>query len=78
MSTQESELVRFLGVLDDVGCLRHVVLIGSWAEFLYRQAGMLEGFEPNIKTMAASQTVSRGRSSPGGRAEASLSVDICV
>lgn len=51
MSTQERELVRFLRLLDGLGCLQHVILIGSWAEFLYEKAGLLEGFEPNIKTM---------------------------
>ena len=51
MSTQEHEFVRFLRLLDEAGCLRHVILIGSWAEFVYERTGMLMGFEPNIKTM---------------------------
>lgn len=51
MNMQESELIRFLSMLDEIGCLEHVVLIGSWAEFLYERSNMLEGFEPNIKTM---------------------------
>ena len=51
MNTQERELVRFLGVLDEAGCLPHVVLIGSWAELLFDRCGLLDGFEPNIKTM---------------------------
>ena len=51
MNTQERELVRFLRLLDGLGCLRHVMLIGSWAELLYERAGLLKGFEPSIKTM---------------------------
>jgi hypothetical protein len=51
MNTQERELVRFLRLLDGLGCLEHVMLIGSWAELLYERAGLLEGFEPSIKTM---------------------------
>ena len=27
------------------------MLIGSWAELLYERAGLIEGFEPSIKTM---------------------------
>ena len=26
----------------------HVILVGSWAEFAYREAGLLDGFNPNI------------------------------
>ena len=51
MNTQERELVRFLRLLDGLGCLQHAMLIGSWAELLYERAGLLEGFEPSIKTM---------------------------
>lgn len=51
MNTQERELVRFLRVLDEEGCLPHVILVGSWAELLYERCGLLEGFKPNIKTM---------------------------
>ena len=32
MNAQERELIRFLRLLDRLGCLRHVMLIGSWAE----------------------------------------------
>ena len=51
MSTQEDEFVRFLSLLNEVGCLEHVVLIGSWAEYLYERVSLLEGFESNIKSM---------------------------
>ena len=51
MSSQADELVRFLRVMDEAGCLEHVVLIGSWAEYVWWHAGLLEGFRPNIRTL---------------------------
>jgi hypothetical protein len=51
MNTQTHEFVRFLKLLSDNDCLKHVVLVGSWAEHLYYECGVLKGFEPNIKTM---------------------------
>ena len=51
MNTQQKEFVRFIKLLDDNDCLQDVVVVGSWAEFLYREAGLLQGFEPNIRTL---------------------------
>ena len=51
MSTQEHELTRFLKLLDEAGALDHVVLIGSWAEYLYERADALEEFESNTRTL---------------------------
>lgn len=51
MSKQSQELIKFLSLLQSCGCLEHVVLIGSWAEFLYGETKALPDFEPNIKTM---------------------------
>ena len=51
MNTQTREFARFLKLLSDNDCLKHVVLVGSWAEYLYYECGVLKGFEPNIKTM---------------------------
>ena len=31
--------------------LKHIVIIGSWAEYLYHKAGILPGFSPNLRTM---------------------------
>ena len=31
--------------------MRHVILVGSWAEFVYRESGLIEGFAPNIRTL---------------------------
>lgn len=51
MSIQEHEFTRFIKLLDATGCLKHVILVGSWAEYLFRKLGILEGFEPNIRTL---------------------------
>ena len=51
MSIQQKEFIKFTKLLDDNDCLEHVILIGSWAEFLYRELGVLDGFETNIKTL---------------------------
>ena len=51
MNNQQQAFAKVLDLLEDAGCLRHVVLVGSWAEFVYREAGVLPGFEPNIKTL---------------------------
>lgn len=51
MSIQQKEFIRFIKLLADNDCLEYVILIGSWAEFLYRELGILQKFEPNIKTL---------------------------
>lgn len=42
---------RFLNLLEDEGCLKDVMVIGSWAEYLYGEAGVIEGSVPSLKTM---------------------------
>ena len=51
MNIQQKEFIRFIKLLADNDCLEYVILIGSWAEFLYRELGILQKFEPNIKTL---------------------------
>ena len=51
MGEQEAEFAAFLRLLDECGCLEHVIVVGSWAELVYGRAGLLEGFDPNIRTM---------------------------
>lgn len=51
MSIQQREFSRFVKLLHDNDCLEHVILIGSWTEFVYQETGLLKGFESNIKTM---------------------------
>lgn len=42
---------KFIKLLYDHGLLEHVVVIGSWAEYLYAQSGMLPGFSANLRTL---------------------------
>lgn len=51
LADQQKAFSRVLALIDKAGCLPHVILIGSWAEFVYRESGILEGFAPNIRTM---------------------------
>lgn len=51
MSIQSKEFLRFIKLLNDNECLEHVILVGSWTEFLYQESGLIEGFEPSIKTL---------------------------
>ena len=37
-------------VLSKNEVLKHVVLIGSWAEYIYEESGLLKNFEANLKT----------------------------
>lgn len=48
-----SEFDRFLGVLDQAKCLKSILAIGSWAEHIYRETGMLKGYEANMRTLDA-------------------------
>ena len=40
-----------LDLIADAGCMQHVILVGSWAEFVYKETGLLAGFSPSIKTL---------------------------
>lgn len=43
MNTQEKQLLKLLKIFDDNGCSDHLILIGSWAEYLYHVAGVRPG-----------------------------------
>ena len=51
MNIQQKEFSRFIKLLSDNDCLEHVILIGSWAEYVYQETGLLKDFNSNIKTM---------------------------
>jgi hypothetical protein len=40
-AAQEREFLRMLKLLSDNDCLQHVALIGSWAEYLYQNTGLI-------------------------------------
>ncbi len=37
--------------MEEAECSSYVILVGSWAEFVYRESGLLPGFDPNIRTL---------------------------
>ena len=48
---QYKDFWKFLKLLSDNGLLEHVIVIGSWAEYLYAQSGILPGFTANLRTL---------------------------
>lgn len=48
---QETEFLKFIKLLDNNGCLSHVILVGSWAEFLYDKGNLLPKFVSNLRTL---------------------------
>ena len=50
LTDQQRAFAKVLDLVEEAGCMPHVVLVGSWAEYVYREAGLLAGFEPNIRT----------------------------
>jgi len=47
----ELEFRKFISCLQDAGCLNNIMVIGSWAEYLYKECGLLEGFYPSMQTI---------------------------
>jgi len=43
--------IETLTILDCLDLLEHIILIGSWAEYLYEQCNVIEGFISTTKTM---------------------------
>lgn len=50
-SSQYEGFWKFIKLLDDNDLLEHIVLIGSWAEYLYAQSCILPGFNANLQTL---------------------------
>lgn len=50
-SEQQKEVLELLKLLHDNDILSHVVLIGSWAEYIYAQAGVLPGYTMTLRTI---------------------------
>ena len=51
MATQYHDFWGFIRLLNANGLANQVVVIGSWAEYVYAQAGTLAGFEANLRTL---------------------------
>lgn len=48
---QQKEVLRLLKILNDNSVLDHVVLVGSWAEYVYAMGGVLPGFVAGLRTL---------------------------
>ena len=48
---QQKEVLRLLKILNDNSVLDHVVLVGSWAEYVYALGGVLPGFIAGLRTL---------------------------
>lgn len=48
---QQKELLQLLKVLDSNNILPHVILAGSWAEYVYAQSGLLPGYVVRLRTL---------------------------
>ena len=59
LNSQQQALLRVLDLFDEAGCLTHVILIGSWAEFVYRECGLLKGFIPTSEREKPPRLISK-------------------
>lgn len=51
MDEQRKQLMKLLKVFDDNGFSEYLVLIGSWAEYMYMAAGILPDYEAVVRTL---------------------------
>ena len=51
MYEQKKQLLKLLKMFSDNGFSEHLVLIGSWAEYMYMSAGILPDYEAVIRTL---------------------------
>lgn len=51
MHEQKKQLLKLLKVFSDNGFSKHLILIESWAEYMYMAAGILPDYEAVIRTL---------------------------
>lgn len=51
MYEQRKQLLKLLKVFSDNGFSEHLILIGSWAEYMYMETGILPDYEAVIRTL---------------------------
>ena len=51
MVEYEKQLIRLMKMFDDNGYSEHLILIGSWAEYMYMATGLLPDYEAIIRTV---------------------------
>lgn len=50
-NAQYKDFWKFIRLLNDNCLLEYVIVVGSWAEYLYAQSGILPGFTSNLRTL---------------------------
>lgn len=48
---QARDFVKTIKLLHDNDCISHIIIVGSWAEYLYIEAGVLPSYTASIKTL---------------------------
>ena len=48
---QYKDFWAFIKLLKDNQLLDHIILIGSWSEYIYAQSGILQGYSANLRTL---------------------------
>jgi len=51
MSNQQTEFTKIIKLFWDNDCLQHLILIGSWAEYVYQQTGILPKGTTALRTL---------------------------
>ena len=51
MNEQEREFLKVLKLFSDNGCLKHVILIGSWVEYIYQNTGLIPKGTTALRTL---------------------------
>ena len=49
-SSQKQTFWQTIALFHDVGVLEHIVVVGSWAEYLYQESGVIPGFRSSFRT----------------------------
>ena len=49
-SSQKQTFWQTIALFHDVGVLEHIVVVGSWAEYLYQESGLIPGFRSSFRT----------------------------
>ena len=48
---QVRDFIKTIKLLYDNDCISHIIIVGSWAEYLYCETGVLPSYSVNIKTL---------------------------
>ena len=62
-SSQKQTFWQTIALFHDVGVLEHIVVVGSWAEYLYQESGVIPGF----RWTAAKYSVTENKPGSGSR-----------